>query len=254
VELVNQFWEWTISVIEHWHGWVSGGVLAFGLEIAEKAWDFKISKKAFVVISGIGFLWSIFASWQDEHAKVIGQRAYIQVTLSEPNVIPPAPEWAPNQYEHVNFGEENTGSYVAKDEAHISDLVIGKAARPLTFDDPRAFYSSASAELSAWDEMLHDPSNGRNHGQRSFDPGEKHFMSAYTLHALLPEEVDRILVQKTDIIYLVGLVEWRDGSGVHGKSFCYWLHPPTSHVFTFEQCLGNNDYIEDATQYEKFFK
>jgi hypothetical protein len=67
MEQLHGFPEWVVAVIEHWHGWVSGGVLAFGLEVGDKLWDWKIGKRTFAIILGVGLLWSVFAAWRDEH-------------------------------------------------------------------------------------------------------------------------------------------------------------------------------------------
>lgn len=61
------FPQWLVALLEHWHGWVSGGVLAFALELGDRLWDWKPSKKIFAVILGLGLLWSVFAAWRDEH-------------------------------------------------------------------------------------------------------------------------------------------------------------------------------------------
>jgi hypothetical protein len=67
MEYLHKFPEWMVAVFEHWHGWLSGGLLAFVLELGEKLWDWKPPKRAFVVILGIGLLWSVFAAWRDEN-------------------------------------------------------------------------------------------------------------------------------------------------------------------------------------------
>ncbi|MFZ0817224.1 MAG: hypothetical protein WAM78_17010 [Candidatus Sulfotelmatobacter sp.] len=64
---LHGFPEWVVAVFEHWHGWLSGGVLAFGLEVGDKLWDWKPNKKAFAVIIGVGLFWSAFSAWRDEH-------------------------------------------------------------------------------------------------------------------------------------------------------------------------------------------
>ena len=75
---LHSFSGWVAAVLEHWHGWVSGGVLAFGLEIVEKVWEWKIPKKAFLLILAVGLLWSVFAAWRDENhnsEELISQKA-----------------------------------------------------------------------------------------------------------------------------------------------------------------------------------
>jgi hypothetical protein len=84
MEFLRGFPEWLLAVTEHWHGWVSGGVLAFGLEIGEKLWKWEISKRAFAIILGVGLLWSVFAAWRDEHHNtevVIGEKAQAMSNL-----------------------------------------------------------------------------------------------------------------------------------------------------------------------------
>jgi len=78
MEQLHGFPEWVVAVIEHWHGWLSGGILAFVLEIGEKLWEWKPKKRVLAIIIGIGLLWSVFAAWRDEHRNteiVIGEKA-----------------------------------------------------------------------------------------------------------------------------------------------------------------------------------
>jgi hypothetical protein len=67
MEFLRDLGEWVVAMLEHWHGWVSGGVLAFGLEISDRIWDWKPSKRLFFVILATGFLYSTFSVWRDEH-------------------------------------------------------------------------------------------------------------------------------------------------------------------------------------------
>ncbi len=77
---VHGFGEWIAAVLEHWHGWVSGSVIAFALEIGEKVWKFEVPRKLFIWILGLGLLWSVFAAWRDEHMNteaVIEEKAHV---------------------------------------------------------------------------------------------------------------------------------------------------------------------------------
>ncbi len=49
VEFFHEVWEWLTAVFEHWHGYVSGTALAFGLELIEKFRDWKPSKRVFLI-------------------------------------------------------------------------------------------------------------------------------------------------------------------------------------------------------------
>jgi hypothetical protein len=69
MDLLRDFWEWVLAVLENWHGYVSGGVLAFGLEISDRLWDWKPSKKIFIGILASGLLWSIFSAWREQYLK-----------------------------------------------------------------------------------------------------------------------------------------------------------------------------------------
>ena len=57
-------------MIEHWHGYVSGGSIAFGLELIKKFRDWEPSKKVFAGVVVIGLLGSMFSAWREEHSKV----------------------------------------------------------------------------------------------------------------------------------------------------------------------------------------
>jgi hypothetical protein len=73
---------WVVSVIQHWHGWISGGLLAGALEVGEKLNWWKVSKKVFVVlVLALGFLVSIFAAWQDEHRSNLAWQEKLQPHL-----------------------------------------------------------------------------------------------------------------------------------------------------------------------------
>ena len=72
------FPDWVVAVFEHWHGWVSGGVLAFFLEVGDRLKKWEIKPRIFAVILGVGLFWSVFAAWRDEHhntATVIDEKA-----------------------------------------------------------------------------------------------------------------------------------------------------------------------------------
>jgi hypothetical protein len=71
MEFLHDLLEWFMAVIEHWHGYVSGTALAFGLELIKKFRDWEPSKKIFTGIVALGLIGSLFSAWRDEHAKVI---------------------------------------------------------------------------------------------------------------------------------------------------------------------------------------
>jgi hypothetical protein len=252
--------EFVLAVLEHLHGWISGGLLALAVELLDRLFDWKIPRKPWIAIFIVGGLFvSVFGAWRDEHEKVITQRPYIEIEFGQP-WISPAPAWVPNAREMVNVGRENATSYPANEESALQELIITSAPAPLWnyLGDPDKSPSSPGVETRMWEQMLRDRQKVP-HQTGTYDPGEKHFGSAYTTHPLSESELDRILVQATDIVYLVGLDKWKDGSGVHGKSFCYWLQPPRNSVslnasmVILQQCQTHNDFIEDATEYLKFF-
>jgi len=67
MEILRDMWDWVIAVLEHWHGWVSGSLLAFFFELGDKIWEWKPSKKLLFTFVLLGLLWSIFSAWRDEH-------------------------------------------------------------------------------------------------------------------------------------------------------------------------------------------
>jgi hypothetical protein len=66
---------WIAAVFEHWHGWVSGSVIAFGLELGEHLWHWTPRKKLYIGILAIGVFVSMFYTWQDQYnAAITSQR------------------------------------------------------------------------------------------------------------------------------------------------------------------------------------
>lgn len=74
MEIINDLWEWVTAVFEHWHGFVSGGVLAFCLEQSEKIWDWKPPKGWIVAILVIGLFVSMFSAWRDQYREALALR------------------------------------------------------------------------------------------------------------------------------------------------------------------------------------
>ena len=69
MEFLHYLGEWTMAVIEHWEGYVSGGIVGLGLEFSKRFRDWEPSKKVFAGIVALGFLASIFSAWKDERVK-----------------------------------------------------------------------------------------------------------------------------------------------------------------------------------------
>lgn len=69
MEVLHAFSEWVIAVLEHWHGYVSGTVLAFGLELIKKFREWEPSKRVFAAIVAVGLILSMFATWHEEYEK-----------------------------------------------------------------------------------------------------------------------------------------------------------------------------------------
>lgn len=247
----KDIYDFVVAVFEQLHGWVSGSALAFAVEILDGAFGLKIPRKPWITIFLIGGMFvSVFGAWQQEHKKVSAQTAYMKITTEALSWIP-ATAWNANDYQFMYFGKGNVQSYPALEEASMQELII----RPSPFlpKDYTVDLSSPGAEDSVWNEMLTDEKNA-THYTTTYDPGERHFASANTKYKLSQAELDRILVQGTDMVYLVGLEKWKDGTGVHAKSFCKWLHVPKGKNMFVQKCDTHNDYIEDATDYLKFFK
>jgi hypothetical protein len=59
---MHEVWEWGLAVLEHWHGWLSGGLIAFGLELGDRIWDWKPSKKLIFAILAVGLLASLYSA------------------------------------------------------------------------------------------------------------------------------------------------------------------------------------------------
>jgi len=69
METLHNINVWTLAVLDHWHGYVSGGAIAFGLELIEKFREWKPSKKVFFGIVAIGFICSMYSTWAEERER-----------------------------------------------------------------------------------------------------------------------------------------------------------------------------------------
>lgn len=70
METFHNVWEWVNAVIHNWHGYVSGGALAFGLELVKKFREWEPSKKVFAGIVAFGLFASCFSAWQEKSEEV----------------------------------------------------------------------------------------------------------------------------------------------------------------------------------------
>ena len=114
MEIFRDVWGWAVAVIEHWHGWVSGGVLAFGLEISDRIWEWKPSKALFIVILSCGLVWSFFSAWRDEYKRA--NDAERKLTDNSPKLVGEIQGLGTGVSEHI------TGTFIV---ATISNLPSG---------------------------------------------------------------------------------------------------------------------------------
>ncbi|MGD0568533.1 MAG: hypothetical protein ABSA78_09005 [Candidatus Sulfotelmatobacter sp.] len=245
MELAGQIVEWVRSVIEQWHGWVSGGVLAFGLEIAEKIWDFKVTKKLFLVILGLGFFWSIFASWRDEHTKVQGQRTYVRINF-EASPATRVPLFQTEFHPWVNFGIQNDGSFRADKEYMDARLEIHAPVFPLpkNLDDMEQDPSSLEIENEVFQAFKKESEIGFK-PRSTLLPGEHEFSTAYLSRKLSQSEVDE-LKDGRKLMYVVGYTKWSDGAGTHEWRSCAWIVPPADRQIIVKKCWSHQDFLETA--------
>jgi hypothetical protein len=258
--LLRDITEFIWAVLEQLHGWISGGILALTVEIAERVWNWKIRRKPWIAIFLVGGLVvSVFGAWREQRQKVRSQLAYMSIRVNE-SWIPQSAKYETKGRSWINFGKENATSYPATEESSIQELVIETAPYPLTSQLTNSNNpSSPELETSAWNEMLKNQ-GGSKHAETTFDPGERNWESAFTEYPLTQSQADRLEVYKTDMFYLVGLMKWSSGGSTHAKQFCYWIKPPGIEArsapvaVTVDKCATHNDYVEDATPYLKHFQ
>jgi hypothetical protein len=195
----KDIYDFIVAVLEQLHGWISGGLLALGVELLDRVLDWKIPRKPWIAIFIVaGLFVSVFAAWREERNKVRAQTSYMSINPGA-SWIKPAALWTPNKQEFINFGKENATSYPATEECSIQELVIRQAPHPLTgLFTPDTNPSSPDLEKSAWEEMLRDRQDAR-HSCGTYDPGEKEYSSAYTKGVVSEQQLDRIEFQKIDM-------------------------------------------------------
>jgi hypothetical protein len=209
---VSDFWMWVLAVIEHWHGYVSGGVLAFGLELLERFREWKPSKKVFATILALGFLASIFAAWKDEHTKVLNQVTYFQLR--------PAAENSQVVYQEGVIPEllfsETHGDYPALNVVQSSGLEISDLSKPF---DPDDFEGDVQIEEIAWKRFLSDFDSFSVGG---IVPHDSNILVASLNRKLTKEEAEG-LIGHTKILYVLAYVAWTDGAGRHEVQKCQFF-------------------------------
>jgi hypothetical protein len=117
MELLRNILDWAMAVIEHWHGYVTGSTLAFGLELIKKFRDWEPSKKVFAAVVVFGLVCSMFSAWQDEHNKV-------QQYLANENAPDILLRYLPVQNSPSGFEVSNCGKDTAR-RIQINDIRVG---------------------------------------------------------------------------------------------------------------------------------
>lgn len=252
--MAKDIYDFIVAVLEQLHGWISGGLLALSVELLDRIWDWKIPRKPWIAIFIVGgLIVSVFAAWREEHRKILTQLAYVKIVIEDVPWIPSAGPFRPNERGSLNFGKQNPTTYPATEEVSIQELVFRPAPFPLVNLGPDRNISSPEMEKSVWEELLKDQ-EAAPHPSTTLDPGETKFSTAYTKVPLTQAQFDRLEVTKTQMMYLIGFDQWKDGDGIHGKTFCYWIHPQDTGLGVAEKCESHNDFIDDATNYVKFLK
>ncbi len=160
MELLKDLFEWAVAVIEHWHGWLSGGILAFSLEISDRLWEWKPNKRLFLVILVVGFFVSIFSAWRDQYRKTKELEA--EVANKKPDLrgridhLAAAPHGNGADVLIQAFGElENGGGgpSLAKDwtmKLRFPDSIVvtGAVVVPMPRDAKIVVYKQRDGELS----------------------------------------------------------------------------------------------------------
>jgi hypothetical protein len=72
------FREWIGAVLEHWELIIVSGAIPFLLEIAEKLWDKKMSRKWYVVFLIIGLFLAMFAAWREKNTEAKDEREKLE--------------------------------------------------------------------------------------------------------------------------------------------------------------------------------
>jgi len=140
-EFFNDLSQWGLAVIEHWHGWVSGGILAFGLELGDRFWDWKPSKRTYFIILALGLFYSMFSAWRDEHQENKERQKKIDA-LSVPDFRTRI-EWATFSSTNVNQSIQQSGAWL------IAGITIENHGAPSAIRSHQAYLKLSSGETVA---------------------------------------------------------------------------------------------------------
>lgn len=117
MELLTDIWQFTVAVLENWHGYAAGGVLAIAWEFCERifGWKFpaklKLPKSLKLGFLLFGLLVSCFLAWNEQHHLVLGQTPDFRTRLISAWLVPADPKMSPQgSYAICDVMIENHGA------------------------------------------------------------------------------------------------------------------------------------------------
>jgi hypothetical protein len=245
--MFNDLVEFLLSFLDKWFFWI--GIVLLIPEILKKIPAFrerseKLPLKLFWG-AGIGCIFlATFQTWNEEHQKVSIKSTYIEIA-TENAPASPFPVFQENKRTFINFGERNNGHFLAEDSSGYLGLVVRDLNKRWNAqNEPPP--TSPEIENQVFEQFKKDAPKAELRPKMSLDPGAWNFGTAKTFQPL--SEGDAIGLRYGDkMMYMVGSIQWRDGSGTHEKRFCRIIQPPADGpVIVLEPCLSHNDYLATA--------
>jgi len=98
MELFKDFVEWLDAVIHHWHGLLAGSSLAIAFQLGSKYRGWSIGKRTKIAVIAFGLVWSLFATWEEDHHRLqalaipnfetIFESVMVSTTIQRPTADP----------------------------------------------------------------------------------------------------------------------------------------------------------------------
>jgi hypothetical protein len=219
--MFKDFGIYLLSFLDKWLFWV--GIIMLIADILEKRWPrFKAwtekwaPRWAFGVVALLLLILASFQVWHEEHAKVLSQVTYM--SLKQDNTAPSHVEFTDGSAPYIGLLKSNDGDNLAIDVTGIGALEIQDFSKPVDLD---TFPSSPEIENALFEKLQKRfPPSAQI--KKTYEPHEKDIIFANLGRRLTPDEASG-LNNRTKILYLVGYVDWSDGSGRHEEQICQWI-------------------------------
>jgi hypothetical protein len=240
-EIVNQFGEWLLSVVEHYDIIIASGLVALLIDWADRFWEWKMPNKWYVRFVALGFFFAMFASWRQEHLQAHEKLTYLEIDAHAP--VSRVPIFKEGEVPAINLGVANRGDYIALDGEVTVRLEPYKLDKPWVVDEMSGPPTTEAMEKEVFQKLKADTKN-ESGSKKSYLPKNYGAWTKASMYKRLTKQEEEDFVGGKQIAYAVGFAKWKDAAGTHEQKFCYIIVPPATQLnWSLSVCNSQNDFL-----------